>query len=512
LVAIVAAVLRVPAVNFALPFVWHDDEPRNVSHGAIMIDHGSLNPHFFAYPSLLFDVVAAMGSVQKLLGAGWKPGAGLRVENRGIAMTTDPHLFIALRLVTVILSIGICVAVWGVCYLVTRKWWAATLAGLLLAVSPLMVVDGVFITPDTYSAFFTAVGLLAAIWLMRRGSRLSYVIAGAAVGLATGSKYNAVVVAVAVIGAHFLRYPQAKASLVSVDTPKQHGVPFGRLARQVEPLLLAGFAAVIAFVVTTPEAVFNFHHFFKGASGIAQDYATGHVPGYNFGSAFAFYVRTFNDQGLIFSVLVGVGVISLFGRWWRESLVMVTFVVCYGWLISSQSLYYDRDLLPAMPALAVLAALGVATITDRFDPVLRTRIWVLAIAFALVIAGLVPPITTSARQPGILADHPTAEAEAWIYKHVSLGSTVVVEWYGPWINTTKYRLVKVNLLLDTPPAFIPASAAAIVMTGSGSGRFLSDPTAFPTEVAAYRRLTSTDCLGASYTDGLWIRIFVPCRK
>lgn len=152
--AIVAAVLRIPVVGAGLPFVWYADEPTTVRVGAIMVDHNSLNPHFFAYPSVLFDVIAATGWIQKFGGLGWQPGAGLRVENEGIAHTTDPHLFIALRLVTVVLSIGICVVVWGISMLITRRWWAATLAGLPLAISPIMVSNGVLtqLTPIPLSS------------------------------------------------------------------------------------------------------------------------------------------------------------------------------------------------------------------------------------------------------------------------------------------------------------------------------------------------------------------------
>ena len=472
-----------------------------------MVDHGSLNPHYFWYPSLLFDVIAGIGWVQQLVGH-WHPGAGLTVQNEGIARTTDPHLFIALRLVGVVLSIGTCIVIWGLCFLIARRWWAATLAGLLLAVSPLMVANSLYITPDTYSTFFTAVGLIAAIWLMRRGSRLAYVLAGTAVGLATGSGYNAVVVAVAVVAAHFLRYPQAKEPVISEGTPKPH-TP--RWAQQLAPLLVAGLAAIIAFVVTTPGAAIDSHQFLHDALAQSHMYTTSVIHGYNAQWPLAFYTATLNDQGLIFTTLVGIGLFGFCGRWWRESLVMAVFVVCYGWLISSQLLAFSRDLLPAMPALAVLAALGVATIVERvrhfFD-----HLSVAVAAGALVIAGLASPVATSARIPGELNEHPNTEAQAWISKHVPVGSTVVVEIYGPWIDVKKYHLVKAQFLLDTSAADIQANAAAIVLTELGSGRFLSDPTKFPAEASTYRRLTSTHCLGASYTDGPWVRIFVPCPK
>ena len=336
LVAVVAAVLRVPAVGSGLPFLWTPDEPTNVRFGALMVDHGTLNPHYFDYPSLLYYVVVGGGmgaaSRGRLARGGWPRVVHMTYQNEGINRTTDPHLLIVLRLITVILSIGVCVVVWGICYLITRRWWAATCAGLLLAVSPLMVANGVLVTPDTYSAFFTALGLLAAIWLMRRSSRLNYVLAGAAVGLAAGAKYNAVVIAVAVIAAHFLRYPEAKESVVSAATPKHRGESFRQWAHQIVPLSLAGLTAVLAFLMTTPEAVLSFQQFRHDALVPVHLYSTGFFPGET-GSSFAFYVHTLNDQGLVFPIFVGAGCIGLFGRWWREWAVAASFVLCYSWLM-----------------------------------------------------------------------------------------------------------------------------------------------------------------------------------
>ena len=513
LVAVVAAVLRLPAVGSGLPFLWTPDEPTNVRFGALMVDHGTLNPHYFDYPSMLYYVVAAVGWVQRVVG-GWHAEGGLALhmtyQNEGINRTTDPHLLIVLRLITVVLSIGVCVLVWGICYLITRRWWTATFAGLLLAVSPLMVANGVLVTPDTYSAFFTALGLLAAIWLMRRSSRLNYVLAGAAVGFAAGAKYNAVVIAVAVVAAHFLRYPEAKESVVSPANPKHRGESFRQWAHQIVPLSMAGLTAVLAFLMTTPEAVLSFQQFRHDALVPVHLYSTGFFPGET-GSSFAFYVHTLNGQGLVFPVFVGAGCIGLFGRWWREWAVAASFVLCYGWLMSAQRVHFDRNLLPVLPALVILGALGIGTIAVRLRALTASRIWT-AIAVSLVVAGLIPPIAASARLPSQLDEHPRSEAQAWIYRHVPVGSTVVVEIYGPWINTKRYRLVVARELLYESAAPLPGDAAAIVLTEKGSGRFFADPNAFPAEVAIYQRLTSTHCLGAQYTDGPWIRVFVPCPK
>ncbi len=290
-----------------------------------------------------------------------------------------------------------------------------------------------------------------------------------------------------------------------------------RLVDEAMPLLLAGLAAVIGFLLTTPGAVVNVHEFVRDASEPIHLYSTGFVPGQT-GSSLAFYFRTLNDQGLLFAVLLSVGVLGVFGKLWREWLVVASFAVCYGGLMSAQAAHFDRNLVPELPALAILAAFGVATVADRLRSFFTSR-FKAAVGAVVVLCGFISPLIASARVAQLLTEHPRAEAQAWIYRHVPRGSTVVVESYGPWIATKRYRLVDVWLLLhapaagrNAPAADLPATTAAIVVTELGSGRFLADPAAFPAEVAAYHDLAGKDCLRASYSDGPWIRVFTPCRK
>ena len=71
---------------------------------------------------------------------------------RAVRVTTTLHLIIALRLVTVLLSIVTRTIASGLVSIVARRWLAATPAGLFLALSPLVVVNGVLITPRSRCA------------------------------------------------------------------------------------------------------------------------------------------------------------------------------------------------------------------------------------------------------------------------------------------------------------------------------------------------------------------------
>ena len=510
LVAIVAAAMRFPAIGFGLPFIWNPDEPTNVGTGALMVSHGTWNPHVFIYPSMLYEVIATFGWGQQAIG-GWHAHAGLTSENVGIAWTADPHLFIVLRVVTILLAIGACIVVWGLVSVLVKKWWVATLAALLLAVSPLMMQFDVTVTPDTYAAFFTAIGLLTAVLLLRRHSLRYYALAGVGVGLAAGAKYNAALVAVAVIAAHFLGYGEEETTVKDASEPVTPGRLAQTWSRHARPLVLAGLAAGLAFVATTPGAIISPRQFFDQATEIARGYATIHRAGTS-SSPLLFYVSSYFDQGVIFIVLGVAGLFSLFGRWWRESIVLTIFTVCYVGLIGVQKTAYARDLLPALPALAILAGLGVATIAERLRPAITAKKWVWGIAVALALGGLVQPLITTARLPITLNQHPNVEAEAWINSHIPKGSIIWEDSYGPYLPPLKYRLREPLFLAQTKSFYIPAISRAIVVTQLGSGRFLSQPKAYPATIANYRRIQQRFCLGASFNDGPWVRVLVPCRK
>ena len=512
--AAVAAGLRLPIVDFGLPFLWHPDEPSNIAIGAAMVDHGSWNPHSFLYPSLLYDVVAIVGRVQRAFG-GWHVGGGQSTQIMGIGYTTDPHLYLALRLITVALSVGACIIVFGAVNLVTKRWWAAATAGLLLAVSPLMVLNGVYITPDTYSAFFTAFGLLAALWVLRRGRRLDYLIAGVAVGLAAGAKYDPSVVAISVLIAHFLRSP---APADERRPARRHHHPAHQLPRWLReaPLLVwAAITAVLAFALTTPGAIVSPHKFVSDVRYVERYYAYGHAG--NTGSSFVFYLHVLTHQSLLFTVLMAIGLVALLGVWWREGLVVLGFVICYTALISAQVVHYDRELLPSLVGMALLAGIGVATAADLVRTSLvprtsRSRVGLTVLAVGIVVLGLGSTALTSTRSYAQVQQHPRAEAQSWIYQHIPRGSTVVVEIYGPWLDPARYHVIPVSFVTTANQGVVPPDAAAIIVTQLGSGRFLAHPGVFKPEVAAYADLVGRYCQGPDYTDGPWIRILVPCSR
>ena len=65
----VAVFLRVWAVNFGLPFLYHADEPIVVNH-ALAFSTGDLNPHFFKIPPLVSYLLFVCYGIYYVLGRG----------------------------------------------------------------------------------------------------------------------------------------------------------------------------------------------------------------------------------------------------------------------------------------------------------------------------------------------------------------------------------------------------------------------------------------------------------
>jgi hypothetical protein len=489
-------VLRAPGVSFGLPYLFHPDEPGNVYIGVSMADTRTINPHSFAYPSFMYDIVAGARVVEHLF-ATVHAGAGIVQQNLGTGYTADPGLFLGLRIFVMLVSIALCLLTWYAVRWITESWWAATFAALLLAVSPLMVINGVYITPDTYSAFFCGAALVTAFAVLRDGRALYYLLAGAAVGLAAGSKYNAAAVGIAVVTAHVLRHHQASLR-----------------PREISSLGLAALMAGVAFLVVTPGAVLSPHEFYSQATAQLHIYQTGH-PGIA-GQSITFYTTTLRQDSPLWLAALAAAVACLFTKWRNETIILLIYTVCYLALIGSQVVHYGRDVLPAMPALAMLAGIGGASLFDvatrlgaRRVPAIGGVNISIALAAVAGVAALAFPAAASAHQVSALSDPSRAKARTWLETHIRTGSTIVVESYGPWMPTAKYHLISPEFVVATK---IPSTASALVVTESGTGRYLADPKAFPAEVSTYRRLRQTWCQAAYFDDGPWDLVLVPCHQ
>jgi len=534
-VLLVALTLRLWGITFGLPYVEHPDEPFWVSTILKMIKSGDPNPHDFIYPSFYYYLNAfaylAYYAIGRLFGV--FHGLADLVEPvlliGGSGKTTLPALFLIGRSISVALGAGTAALTYDVGRRFTGFVLGGVLAGLLAAVSPVLVANNRYLIPDGAVAFFTTLALWAAWGIFERGRTRDYLLAGLAVGLAVGTKYNAAPFILAIILAHFLR-------------GSRRGLRDWRL---YAALALSG----AAFLVTTPYALLDFRTFMNGAFIDVRHYTGGHAG--NTGNSLLWYLDYFwrtegpvlalAAAGILWGIHKESGHLLRFGaerpersggvvpatqsnalraerspgevvsfdrtlsdllyRRARGTILLAVTTLVYLLFIGVFAVHAMRTALPLIPLFALLAA----SWTSSFAPaagVERAPIHLAAVA-TLVAITLAFPLAGTVRDTVRLTTPDSLDtAREWIEANIPAGAHIGVESYAPWIDPQKYVIQGFYKLNDHPPEwYVSEGYDYLVFSQAMFRRFYADPAEFAAEIAHYEVLFSAFAETRVFTDG-----------
>jgi hypothetical protein len=135
---------------------------------------------------------------------------------------------------------------------------------------------------------------------------------------------------------------------------------------------------------------------------------------------------------------------------WRRGLVLVIFPLFMFLFLGGQARHFGRWLMPAYPAIALLASYGALRAADRLGRGRRWAAWSLP---AIVVLMLAQGVASTVRVDAVLARNDTRLlARDWIYAQIPAGQGVVVEPFVPegwlsWPNraaTPRYRLYPIK--------------------------------------------------------------------
>jgi hypothetical protein len=458
--------VRLVALAADLPFMHHPDEPVNLRIIDGMVRRSDPNPQFFKYPSLFLYLHAALHLDGPLLG--WIPGLAEQApitQVLGVSYAPTAGSVLMHRWVTVILGTAVVLVGWLTARRVTSGLLPPTMTGLLLALSPTLITYSRLITPDVPAVLFVAVAVYAAVRVQQSGSWWAYAAVGFAVGLATSTKYNAVLAAVPVVVAGLL----------------------GR--RTALGLPLAGTTAVGGFLTTTPYAVLDHSEFLKGLQFERNHYASGH-SGME-GGTIAYYAWHLAIREGLLVLLAMAGVVAVRQRW-RLALVLASFPLAYGAAVSMQAVRNDRTIMLVVPPLAVLAALAAQPVvrwarTYQAAALAAAAIVLTALA-AVLSVGAVSTLPWSG--PSTWVAHAQlpwsgpsnwAQAQRWLNTNAN-GSPIVIESYGPWLDPIRHQVIPCDRVVDC----VPPPGGYVVASEGMYGRFTAD--AYPADHAAYQYL------------------------
>jgi hypothetical protein len=394
-----ALVIRLRHIDHGLPFVYHADEALHFTSRAVAMFDSGPNPHYFQNPSGFTYIVHLV--LRFTYGHGWPFGsfADLLRDYR----TEPTTIYVTARCVATALCLAGVAAVYGV----GRRLWGAAegLAGAaILAFAFLPVAYSRFALTDV-AAFAPVAIALYAIVRVPEGGRRDLVLAGGAIGLAVGFKYTAGLLVV----------PLAVAVA-------QRG---GSRRDAVRDLGVAVAVMGVAFLVTTPYFLLDLH---AALYELKVQFRAADMP--KLGQArhgpVVFYLHSLTwGFGWAPSAAALVGLAWEARRAPRRALLLGLFPILLFAYICTADRYFARWLMPAYPALALLAGLALARLTARLPvrPALRA-----AVLLALTGAVLAQPVIADVRTGTVLDREDTRElTRDFMAGRLPAGTRVVVE-------------------------------------------------------------------------------------
>jgi 4-amino-4-deoxy-L-arabinose transferase-like glycosyltransferase len=340
LVVAVGFVLRVDNNGYGLPYVYNVDEGSHFTARAVGMLGGDWSPHYFQNPSA-FTYLANF-ALRLRFGHGNPFGSfGSVIDDYKI----DPT---AIYTTTRTLSAALCMlGVVAVFWAARRLWDTGTglAAAAVLSFAFLPVVYSRIAVTDVGTLAPVAVALWGAVRAWEGGALRHWIVAGAAAGLAIGFKYTAGLVLLALlVPAIGLIVRDRRAALV--------------------PVLAGGAAALVAcvaaFFITNPYFFIDFADARRQLSAQATTAGDFGKVGQE-GPGAVYYLKTLTwGLGWVVALAALAGALLELRRDVVRGLILVVFPLALFAYLSLQARFFGRWLLPAYPALAMLAAAALA--------------------------------------------------------------------------------------------------------------------------------------------------------
>jgi hypothetical protein len=486
--------LRAVPAGAYLPWQHHWDEATNVQVGEAMAAERRVDPGFYNYPALVFLVESAvLVPAQALTDYDPDEQTVLDTQTAASARVAEPGVLRLLRWATGVVPGAIMIGATGaIAWIAGRRWWVATLAATVAALSALDLRFGMVVTPDALTGMAAALAALGSSAITIRPSRRLYLLTGAAIGLAAGAKYNGALAALGLLAAHVIAHR--------------------RITAERRRLLEALAVAAGVFCITNVGAVLHPVELVNGIGLEANHYSTGHFG--NEGSSPVFNAgwlwRAFG-AALLFAPL---SLLSTSARVRRIAIVLLVQAAGYYVFISLFPVRFARNLLPVTGPLAAASALGVLAIAQRVaarGAPRRGDGWgraATAAAVASAIAVLVVPTFAASSALRSFEEDPWSEARGWVAENVPAGSKIVVELRSPVIDEDRYEVVVRGSLGRSPFENYGLTAVDYVIAVSETFQpFLDAPDEEPEVTATYRQLLAPDCVVAEF-EGAGQRIVI----
>jgi len=488
--------LRLWGINFGLPYTYAPDEPTYLSLTLRIIQTGDLNPRWWYYPSLMFYLNAA--ALLLFFLAGRLTGAFTtltdlaypHIATMGVGKLDLPGEFLVSRGMVALVSTAAIILV----YLIGRRLHSskgvAVVAALLFAVSPTIIDHSHRFGPDLFALFFSLAAFYFSIRIIDEPKLRYSVAAGLAAGLAIASKYNAGLILVPLILAHFLRS--------------------GISGLRQKEFIIGMIAVGLAFVVAVPFSVFDLTNFWAGVQWQFFSYSTEGHAGQE-GNALQWYISYLLETEGVMVVLAGMcGAYYLFVRQ-KKYLVLLCYSFIYFIFVSLLLVRNARTIMMIIPFLDLLAAVLVVNLYEWLNGTKRfRRVMITAIVTAICALMIAPPLQTALAANISLTQFDGREsARQWLDANLPVGARVAEEAYSPYLDPNRFVTQGFDAIVDHPPEWYTQNNFEYLVLSQGMyKRFFDEPARYGEWIAKYNQFFTRFPMVARFDDNNYeVRVY-----
>ena len=191
-------------------------------------------------------------------------------------------------------------------------------------------------------------------------------------------------------------------------------------------MVVGSAVAAVCFVLANPYALLSFDEFWSDVRR-QEEAASGFGKlGLDYDSGLLYYLWVLTwGLGWVPLAAAVAGAVRAFTEDVRRALFLVPWPLVFIVYMGTQERFFGRWLLPAFPAIALLAGLAVVRAVDALGPRPRARV---ALGATLVTALLAQGLFYSVHSDRVLSRDDTRNlARAWMVENIAPGSKVVVE-------------------------------------------------------------------------------------
>jgi 4-amino-4-deoxy-L-arabinose transferase-like glycosyltransferase len=428
LILVAGFALRVWNIDYGLPFVYSIDEGSHFTSRAVEMFWQDLDPGYYQNPATYTYLIYAVLRVM------YGPlGFVFDLPFRNVTDQFDKNpteIWIAART----LAAALCVGGVAATYWAARRLWGireGLVAAALLCFAFLPVAYSRVAVTDVGALIGVSLSLgLAVLAYSGRRPLVFLGLAGAAAGLAVSFKYTA--------GLALLPVAIAALARVRVDGP-----------RAIGGLVVAAVAAVVVFVVLNPYLLTSFDSWWSDLRDQAEVARDQPKPGQESGGV-SYYLDSLTwGLGWAAAVAALAGAVLELRRNLVRGLMLIAVPVALFVYLSAQSRYFGRWLLPAYPALAMLAAAAIGQVADLAGGRWRggAAAWSggaatgrggAAVAAAATALLLIQPLAADIRSAQVLGrDDTRQQARDWLEAHYppELRASVEPAVPGRWFRS-----------------------------------------------------------------------------